>query len=136
MKERFLAGAGAALAVLVIPLGILGMGSRETASEGQASVVLPTQTIQETLPAATEEARKVTAIVVHQTAQEPEYDESTLVTVELDGTERELTLSEVSLRCPHGGDAGQFPIGGSKSAGGSRTDLHPPADGGGRRAVG
>ena len=94
MKERFLAGAGAALAVLVIPLGILGMGSRETASEGQASVVLPTQTIQETLPAATEEARKVTAIVVHQTAREPGYDESTLVTVELDGTEQKLTLSE------------------------------------------
>ncbi len=110
MKERFLAGAGAALAVLVIPLGILGMGSRETASEGQASVVLPTQTIQETLPAATEEARKVTAIVVHQTAQEPEYDESTLVTVELDGTEQELTLSEYLCGVLMGEMPASFPL--------------------------
>ena len=110
MKERFLAGAAAALAVLVIPLGILGMGRRETSQTGQASPLIQNETVQEPQTSTTDEDRKVTAIVVHQTAKDLGYDESTVVTVRLDGTEQELTLSEYLCGVLMGEMPASFPL--------------------------
>ena len=108
MKERILAGAVASLAVLAIPLAVLGMGSREVGQTGQTQ---PEQTTAEqTEPSPEDTARKVTAIVVHQAETAAGYDESTMVTVNIDGTDQEMAMSEYLCGVLMGEMPASFPL--------------------------
>ena len=110
MKERILAGAAAALAVVLLPMGLLGMGRRETAEVSRETAAEASQAAQVSPAAAEPVGRRVRAIVVHEAAGAADFDESLSVTVEVAGVCREMTLADYLWGVLAGEMPAEFPL--------------------------
>ncbi len=101
MKERIITGMAAALAAVFLPLGLMGMGTPKPDA-------VPTQ-IPQALPSGTPEVRKISAIVIHE-AETGSRDEAVTVTVTLNGTPKELSLSDYLCGVVMGEMPASFPL--------------------------